>query len=159
MKENVLDVLMYLFENYMDDDTDMHPDRESLQIELQEAGFPNMEINKAFSWLESLASNQEGSDGVDAPAARSMRVYAPEERARVDVDGQGFLLHLEQCGLLNAQQRELVLDRLIALESDEIDIEQVKWVVLMVMFNQPGHEPAQPWMEDLLFEDRLGEIH
>lgn len=159
MKENVLDVLMYLFENYMDDETDMHPDRESLQVELHEAGFPNNEINKAFRWLESLASDQGGQDGVDAPAARSMRIFSPEERLRMDVGGQGFLLYLEQAGLLSAQQRELVLDRLLALEADEIDIEQVKWVVLMVMFNQPGQESAQPWMEDLLFEDRLGEIH
>lgn len=159
MKENVLDVLMYLFENYMEDDSEMHPDRESLQVELQEAGFPNKEINKAFRWLESLASDQGGQEGVDSPADRSMRVYSPEERVRVDVDGQGFLLYLEQAGLLNAQQRELVLDRLLALETDEVDIEQVKWVVLMVMFNQPGEEHAQPWMEDLIFEDRLGEFH
>jgi hypothetical protein len=27
MKENVLDVLMYLFQNYMDDDADPDPDR------------------------------------------------------------------------------------------------------------------------------------
>ncbi|HKK14211.1 MAG TPA: DUF494 family protein, partial [Gammaproteobacteria bacterium] len=31
MKENVLDVLMYLFENYyLDDETEFDPDRESL---------------------------------------------------------------------------------------------------------------------------------
>ena len=44
MKENVLDVLMYLFENYMDDETEMNPDRESLRVELQEAGFRRNEI-------------------------------------------------------------------------------------------------------------------
>ena len=56
-------------------------------------------------------------------------------------------------------QREVVLDRLMALESDDIDVDQVKWVVLMVMFNQPGEETPQPWMEDLFFEERSGEFH
>lgn len=158
MKENVLDVLMYLFENYMDDETEMHPDRESLQVELQEAGFRKKEINKAFAWLEGLASDT-GTNDVASPAARSTRVFSALESVRLDVEARGFLLYLEQVGLLTGQQRELVLDRLMALESDEIDIDQVKWVVLMVMFNQPGQDTPQPWMEDLFFEERSGEFH
>ncbi len=158
MKENVLDVLMYLFENYMDDETEMHPDRESLRVELQEAGFKKAEINKAFSWLEGLANTQGDAD-VSEPAARSMRVFSSEESVRLDMEGRGFLLYLEQVGLVTAQQRELVLDRLMALDADDIDIDQVKWVVLMVMFNQPGQDAPQPWMEDLFFEERSSEFH
>lgn len=157
MKENVLDVLMYLFENYMDDETEMHPNRETLQVELQEAGFRRNEISKAFAWLEGLASGQGA--GVSPPAARSMRVFSDEERVRLDVEARGFLIYLENAGLLNAHQREHILDRLMALDSDDIDLDQVKWVVLMVMFNQPGEETAQPWMEDLFFEERTGEFH
>ena len=41
MKENMFDVLMYLFEHYyMDEETELSPDRESLHTELVEAGFP-----------------------------------------------------------------------------------------------------------------------
>lgn len=158
MKENVLDVLMYLFENYMDDETEMNPDQESLRVELQEAGFRRTEISKAFAWLEGLAT-ESGQGECQMPARRSVRVFANEEVARLEPGARGFLLYLEQVGLLNAQQREVVLDRLMALESDDIDIDQVKWVVLMVMFNQPGEEMPQPWMEDLFFEERSGEFH
>ena len=56
-------------------------------------------------------------------------------------------------------QRELVIDRLMALEADEIDIEQVKWVVLMVLFSQPGQESAYAQMEDLVFEERSDALH
>jgi Smg protein len=58
MKENVLDVLMYLFENYVDEDTEIEPDRIQLQDKLLEAGFPGAEIDKAFDWLENLASQE-----------------------------------------------------------------------------------------------------
>ena len=44
------------------------------------------------------------------------------------------------------------LDRLLALETDEITLEDMKWVVLMVLFNQPGQEANFAWMEDLMFD-------
>jgi Smg protein len=40
----------------------------------------------------------------------------------------------------------------MALESDEITLDDVKWVVLMVLFNQPGQEASYAWMEDLMFD-------
>ena len=41
----------------------------------------------------------------------------------------------------------------MALEEADIDLEEVKWVVLMVLFNQPGQEANYAWMEDLMFEE------
>ncbi len=48
---------------------------------------------------------------------------------------------------------------MLALDSEEIDLEQLKWVVLMVLFYQPGREVAYAWMEDLVFEDMEAVIH
>ena len=49
----------------------------------------------------------------------------------------------------------MVIDRLMALGRD-IDKEQLKWVVLMVLFAQPGQETAFSRMEDLVFEESAG---
>ena len=68
-------------------------------------------------------------------------------------------MYLEQIGILSPDQRELVIDRVMALDSEEIDVEQIKWVVLMVLFSQPGQETAYARMEDLVFEDRVSEAH
>jgi Smg protein len=62
-------------------------------------------------------------------------------------------MFLEQHGVLDAHQRELVLDRAMALEQDELDLDDLKWVVLMVLFNQPGSEAALAWMETQIFGD------
>ncbi|MDH5591429.1 MAG: DUF494 domain-containing protein, partial [Gammaproteobacteria bacterium] len=70
-----------------------------------------------------------------------------------------YLLFLEQVGVLDADTREIVIERVMALDADEIDLEQMKWVVLMVLFYQPGHEIAYAWMEDLVFEDMEAVIH
>ncbi|HEB58218.1 MAG TPA: DUF494 domain-containing protein [Gammaproteobacteria bacterium] len=159
MKENVLDVLMYLFENYMNDDIEIDTDEESLRAELQQAGFQAGEISKAFDWLEALARQQSQPDGLALSAVASMRVYTDDEMEKLDAECRGFLLFLEQTGILNHATRELVIDRVMALNEDDIDLEQLKWVILMVLFNQPGGEAAFAWVEDLVFEEAQGSLH
>ena len=158
MKENVLDVLMYLFQNYISDDIDIHPDRESMETELLEAGFPSQEVMQAFEWLDGLAARRE------KPVAllnedRSFRIYTAQESTRMDIESRGFLLFLEEVGILDSKTRELVIDRVMALATEDIDITQLKWLILMVLFNQPGQEEAYAWMEDLLFEDIPSYLH
>jgi Smg protein len=159
MKEGVLDILIYLFENYFDAETEdgFEPDRETLKLELERAGFPSIEVERALCWLEELAADPDRLH--PAPTTRAIRVFAALEQARLDTDCRGYLVHLEQVGILSPTQRELVIDRLMALDGDEIDIEKLKWVVLMVLFSQPGQETAFSRMEDLVFEDRSGAIH
>jgi len=159
MKEDVLDVLMYLFENYMDDETAAEADPETLKTLLREAGFLSTEINKAFAWLEDLAIMQEVDSLLPAKTARSIRVFNPTEEKKLDVECRGFLMFLEQMGVLNESSRELVIDRIMALESPDIDLEQVKWVVLMVLFNQPGLEEAFTWMENMVMEEFSLPLH
>ena len=159
MKEDVLDVLMYLFENYMDDETATEADPETLKTLLREAGFLSTEINKAFAWLEDLAIMQEVDSLLPAKTARSIRVFNPTEEKKLDVECRGFLMFLEQMGVLNDASRELVIDRIMALESPDIDLEQVKWVVLMVLFNQPGLEEAFTWMENMVMEEFSLPLH
>lgn len=159
MKENVLDVLMYLFEHFLDDEIEMEEDQDTLKGMLREAGFPNGEINKAFQWLEDLAELQDQPSAGGLAASRAIRVYTGEEQQRLDTECRGFLLFLEQAGVLDATARELVIDRLMALDAREISLDQVKWVVLMVLFNQPGQESAAAWMEELVYEDATGHIH
>jgi len=68
-------------------------------------------------------------------------------------------MYLEQIGILTTGQRERVLDRVLALGERDVDIDDIKWVVLMVLFTQPGQEDAYARMEDLVFEDKIGVVH
>lgn len=157
MKETILDVLLYLFEHYFYDDPDAVRDRDSLQNGLIQAGFTPAEINKAFDWLDELARQRPD---VAAPRPQTpVRVYSEPELDRLDADCRGFLMFLEHSGVLDAHQRELVLDRVMALDQDEVDVDDLKWVVLMVLFNQPGSEAAYAWMESQMFEDEPEPVH
>jgi len=158
MKETILDVLLYLFEHYFYEDPDAVRDRDSLQNGLLQAGFAPTEINKAFDWLDELARQRPV---VSSPrdTAGPVRLYVEAELAKLDRETLGFLMFLEQQGILDAAQRELVLDRVMALDQEEIDLDDLKWVVLMVLFNQPGAEAAYAWMENQMFEDEPEPLH
>ncbi|MCV6636749.1 DUF494 family protein [Candidatus Albibeggiatoa sp. nov. NOAA] len=158
MKENTIDVLMFLFEHYVDDDMPFEHDQDTLTVELVESGFPSYEVNKAFEWLEGLAE-QQFLPPSDAPSSGALRVYLPSECELLDVECRGFLLFLEQMGVLDNFSRELVIDRAMALESDDFNLDQLKWVILMVLFNQPGQEEAFVWMEDLVYNEEVHTLH
>ena len=157
MKESILDVLLYLFEHYFSEDADLVRDRDTLQNSLIQAGFSPTEINKAFDWLDALAEQRPAVTlaRVDGP----VRIFHGPELDKLDVEGRGFLMFLEQHGILDANQRELVLDRAMALDQDELDLDDLKWVVLMVLFNQPGSEAAYAWMETQMFDDEPEPVH
>ena len=158
MKESVLDVLMYLFENYFYEEPEEQPDRDSLEQNLHEAGFTNQEIDKAFKWLDGLAE-QRFQPEFKMHTAEPVRVFVDSEVNRLDTDCRDFLMYLSNCGVLDVQRRELVLDRLMALEAEEICLEDVKWVVLMVLFNQPGQEANFAWMEEMMFDSEQDYRH
>jgi Smg protein len=162
MKEDVFDVLLYLFENYIDTDDSNKPDKDALETELEGVGFPHLEIHKAFDWLESMTVIEEGSSDSNEDELKSlsaMRFYSEQELLRLDLQCRGYLLFLEQVGVLDAETREVVIERVMALDTDEIDLDQMKWVVLIVLFYQPGREAAYAWMEDLVFEDLEAVVH
>ncbi|MDN5870747.1 MAG: DUF494 domain-containing protein [Nitrococcus sp.] len=158
MKENVFDVLMYLFENDLSTDEELGPDREVIETELFEAGFSQFEIRKAFDWLDALADRRNVRT-LQPDGNLSLRLFTEPEMAKLGTDCRGFLLYLEQLCILAPVSRELVIDRMMALGDDEMDLDTLKWVVLMVLFSQPGQEKAYAWMENLIFENPAHPLH
>ena len=158
MKENVLDVLMYLFETYVDTEEDPEPDHSELRVELARAGFGDAEIDRALDWLDGLTDQQECLN-YGSQTVHGTRVYNDFEQERLDSGCRGYITYLEQIGILSPPQREILVDRLLALETTDIDVEQIKWVVLMVLFSQPGQELAYARMEDLVFEESWDVLH
>jgi len=148
MKENIFDVLMYLFENYMEDEIEILPENDVIRTELLEAGFEQIEVNKAFDWLESLSMQRT----IKPTASPAFRIFCAEEKAKLDIECLNFIMFLEQNNILNSANREIVIDRAMALENEEISMEKLKWIVLMVLLSQPDEEIAFSRMEDLVYD-------
>ena len=153
---------MYLFENVVHHDSDIVVDEDELTDELIRAGFHREEIFKALAWLEKLCDLQS-SDEVPylnrATQMRNTRIYSSDEQVMLDVECRGFLIFLEQINVLCATTREMVIVRVMEIDSAEFCLVDLKWVVLMVLFNVPGKETAYEQMEDLLFDCPEAYLH
>lgn len=159
MKQTVIDILIYLFENYMDDDLDIAFDQNEIKSQLKDAGFETAQVTRALDWLEDLSNAAESSETSDAARSTSTRIFTDSESLKLDLECRGFLYFLEQVGVLDSENRELVIDRVMALDNEDVDLEQLKWIVLMVMFNKPGHEHSLAWMEDIVMDDVYSFVH
>jgi len=157
MTGSVLDILIYVFDQYMLAELSEVPEREALAADLERAGFGRHNVERALDWLADLAG--ERSRPEIGTHQRALRVFSGEELEHISTSCRGYLLQLEREGILSPLQREIVIDRLVALDSDEVDIDRLKWLVLMVLSSQPGQEQACARMEDLVFEEPDARSH
>ncbi|MEW5942426.1 MAG: DUF494 domain-containing protein [Pseudomonadota bacterium] len=152
----MFDVLVYLFENYFE--ADLHPDHGTLERELSAAGFDSAEIDLAFDWLSGLESLYQNPYPASLAESRSVRCYAENELKKINMESRGFLAFLEGSGILKPVQREWVIDRVMALNDQDVSLEQVKWIVLIVLWSQ-GQAQEYLFLEDQLFGDSAQQMH
>jgi len=155
----MFEILMFLFENYMDDTAVLKMDNDAIMLELEKIGFDRYEINRALHWLNGLIQFQQTVAPSHQLTPLAIRHYVPEEAERLGVEGRGLLLHLEQIGIIDPITREMAIDRIMALDYREVDLGRIKWVILMVLFNQPDKKAALTLMQDMVLADAFDVLH
>jgi len=60
---------------------------------------------------------------------------------------------------LTPASRELVIDRVMALDEAHLTLDNLKWMVLMVLFSQPDEELAFARMEHLVYGNLPQSLH
>ena len=128
------EVLVYLFENCQQ--AELADDRERVARKLSAAGFEDADISEALHWLAGVARTARTTSAPLPDTRKSFRAFAPRELAKLDAQCRGFLITLEQSGILTAETRELVLERSLAASGPSLSLDQLKLIVLMVLWNQ-----------------------
>lgn len=149
---SVLKVLIYVYDHYMLADPADVPERRYMLQDLQRRGFSVTEVVHAMEWLSALVGDQRTASG-PADAANGgggLRVFVDGELSRLSADSRAFLGLLDRQRVLTPQQRELVIERALALDIEEVDVEQIKWVVLLVLSSQPDQELAFARFESVM---------
>lgn len=140
----MIDVLVFLFENYFDLST--HPAPDTLVRKLSAAGFDADEISQALDWLDELKAARPLSF---AGHPRALRVYTDDEQRKLGADCLDFVAFLESAGVVTPPLRELILDRAMGLDDDPVALEKLKIIALMVLWSQEQD------LEPLIIEELL----
>jgi Smg protein len=127
------DIFVYLFENCQR--TDLAHDNELIAKKLSAAGFEDSDISEALSWLAGVVHAPHRSTAPFPGSARAMRAYAPKECAKLDAECRGLVMHMENIGVLDPVLREVVVDRAMAASGRRLSLDQLKLIVLMVLWN------------------------
>lgn len=141
------DILVFLFENCQQNE--LCNEKERVAKKLSAAGFEDSDISEALTWLAGVVRGPHRSFAPLPESGAACRAYAPKELAKLDAECRGLLIYFEQSGILSPQTREHVIERALAATGRELTIEQLKLIVLMVLWNQ--HTPSSRLIaEDLL---------
>jgi Smg protein len=127
------EILVYLFENFQRTEI---AEKDRVAKKLSAAGFDDSDISQALSWLAGVVRGPLRSVAPIPALGAASRAYAPRELAKLGAECRGLLLHFEHSGLLTPQMREHVIERSLAAAGDELTLEQLKLVVLMVLWNE-----------------------
>ncbi len=149
-KENLLEVLLDLFENINLEETKPNHPPDPTATNGMIMTLSSDEVYQMVQWLKALMAEPPSS-----LASTSIRVYSTVECEKLNRDCRGFLLSLEQIGVLTPVVRELVVNYVMSLDT-RIALEQLKLVILMALSNQPNQETALAWMEKMFYEEFTG---
>ncbi len=146
----MFDILVFVFENCRQADVSHDPERVARR--LSAAGFRDMEISAALDWLAGVVRAPQRSFAPLPESGTAFRAFAPKELARLDADCRGFLLFLERSGILSPVSREHVIERVLATSGDTLSLDQLKLIVLMVLWSQQA--PASQLVAEELLSAR-----
>lgn len=128
------EILVYLFENFQR--TEISDEKDRVAKKLSAAGFDDSDISEALTWMAGVVRGPARSVAPLPALGAASRAYAPRELAKLSAECRGLLAHFEHSGILSAQMREHVIERALAATGDELTIEQLKLIILMVLWNQ-----------------------
>jgi Smg protein len=150
----MFEVLVYLYENSAL--LSGRQDADSISRQLADAGFEDDEISEAFGWLRDLEQVSHDQRWLRPAGESSFRVLAASERDRLSPAAVSFLAFLEGADQLTPAQRELVIERALAIGEAPVSLARLKVIVLMVLWSQQADIDVL-LLEELLDdgEDRL----
>ncbi|MDN5842623.1 MAG: DUF494 domain-containing protein [Alcaligenaceae bacterium] len=151
------DILVYLFETYYTPQA--CPRAEVLANKLAAAGFENEDIDDALSWLRNLAdATEQCQDLARLPHNSAQRIYADYEYQALGLEAIGFIIFLENSGVLPPALREILIECALAADESPLSLPQTKVIALMVLWSQEA-EVDHLVFEELLADDDLRLSH
>ena len=146
----MFEILMYLFESYFD--AGSYPEPDKLSRKLSAAGFEGDEISEALTWLSALQEQNPDSYPESLEHA-GQRHFAELELQLIGDEARQFVLFAEQQHLISTVEREMIIDRSVALKQENLALDKLKLIMLMVLWNR--HHDLDP----LLIEELLTPLH
>ena len=152
----MFEVLVFMFENYFANHA--MPGNDVMEQELSAAGFEHYDILGAFGWYEEMQSGLKNSNIDYSHTYYGFRIFSELELKKLSLESISFILFLHQANVINNLERDLIVDRAMALGQQLIMVEEIRWITMIALWSE-GREKDYLFVEDALFNPRGLTIH
>lgn len=135
MKEKVVEILVLIMSEIQGNKRITDIDMQALQNK----GYTPSEINAAISWIYDNMQLNDREHRIPSEARTgSRRVFHSAEKSVIPTEAQGYLLQLQELGLIDDRDLEMVIDRAMMSGYEKISIEELQEIVASVISAKGG---------------------
>jgi Smg protein len=149
-KENLLEILLYLFETYSTAIDQHQANFDVIYQEMVKAGFSPQGVSRVLNWfwlpdqLSKTSSKEEVIQDSPYESRYSMHIYSREENSKITKEARGYLLYLERMHVITIALRELLIEQAMLSKVKVVNVEVMKWLLCKIVFDNQKHPMTQP---------------
>lgn len=132
MYERIIEIIVYLI-------SQLHEKRSINDItvdKLNEDGYTATEISTAFSWLiDRMEFGDQVITNDDIAQSNSFRMLHADESSVITPEAFGYLLQMQQLGLITNEHVEMVVERSMLMGGRKVSDAEMKAIIASVIFN------------------------
>ena len=136
MRNRIFEIVALLID-CMQGDGGQLLDTNELRASLQAQGYSEVEISSAYSWLvQRIENTPQPVFSAFRRSRYSCRVLSPAESSQLTTPAHGFLIKLMNRSLIDDEQFENIMDRVFLSGHKPVDLDQMKFIVSSVVFDE-----------------------
>ena len=123
--EKIIEIIVFLL-------TELKNNKQLSDVDtnkLEKLGYTQNEINTAFSWVYSKIYAGEKIFADDSKATKSQRFLHDIEQNIITPEAYGYLIQLNELGLINNTDIDIMIDRVMVSSYNKVDLEDMKSLI------------------------------
>jgi len=150
MLSRLIEMVSYILAKTLEsDDDDWGLLRSELTEQLEGRGFKDHEIDIAFEVANRIRSRVEDGPSISFPL-RTNQIYQFLERMKLTIAARGYLMTLVKEGVLSPEQREDVVEQAFFLDTSEVDVGEIQYLVNQILGGDAWPGEDSPSMSYLI---------
>lgn len=156
MERHIVEILAILIREYPEGAI-TPDDFEPIANNLIGLGYTQQEIETALYWFYNRQELRQHSKPDDQFGRDSFRFLHDAERQIISPEAYGYLIELQQLGLINLTEMDTIIERAVLLGGRRIDANEMKMFIAAFIMEQ--YSQFSPAMQTVMFKTSSEKVH
>ncbi len=139
MQQKIIEIIELLITEISEIQEPFLPDLDKISKKLLEKGYTERDIQEAVEWIVDFmdTDNVPVSPGnIAAKEKRNLRLLSNFEQRVFSNEAYGFLIQMQNLGLLSPMQLDQIIDRFLMIGMESVGLEDVKAVTVQMLLGK-----------------------